>query len=140
MTTNKHDAANEPLPAEILVSLPDKFVDERGFIQPLIDTTIRSCVLISSKEGSRRADHYHKTDWHYCYILSGSIEYYQRPVGDQGVPEKVTLTAGQMFFTPPLAEHTMYFLEDTVFLAFGRNSRVQESYEGDLIRITSLHK
>ena len=34
----------------------------------------------------------------------------------------------------------MFFPEDTVFLAFGRNSRAQEVYEADVVRVESLLK
>lgn len=41
----------------------------------------------------------------------------------------------QLFFTPPMVDHTMVFLEDTIFLTIGRNSRRQEVYEADVERI-----
>jgi hypothetical protein len=40
-----------------------------------------------------------------------------------------------MVFTPPMVEHAMKFLEDTVFVTLDSNSRDQESYERDLVRI-----
>jgi hypothetical protein len=43
-----------------------------------------------------------------------------------------------MFFTPPLVDHVMVFGEDTSFLTFGRNSRSQEVYEADVVRIPPL--
>ena len=122
-------------PKEVIVDLERPFVDERGGIQPLVDIDMRSCVLISSKKGTVRANHYHKTDWHFCYVLKGTIEYYHRPHGTAEPPEKVVIAQGQMFFTPPLVEHAMVFVEDTEFLAFGRNSRGQEVYEADVERI-----
>ena len=122
-------------PDEVIVDLPNPFADVRGAIQPLVDEDIKSCVLITSKKGTVRANHYHKTDWHYCYVLSGRIEYYHRPTGDGAAPEKVTVAAGQMFFTPPQVDHAMVFTEDTTFLAFGRNSRKQAVYEADVERI-----
>jgi dTDP-4-dehydrorhamnose 3,5-epimerase-like enzyme len=96
---------------------------------------MKSCVLISSKKGTVRANHYHKTDWHYCYVLSGSIEYYHRPHGSDGEPEMVLIKSRQLFFTPPMVDHTMVFPEDTTFLTLGRNSRKQEVYEADVERI-----
>ena len=66
-------------PKEPIISLEKPFVDERGAIQPLVDLMMRSAVMIESKKGSLRANHYHKTDWHYCYVLSAAIEYYHRP-------------------------------------------------------------
>ena len=122
-------------PNDVIVSLESPFSDERGSIQPLVDGDMKSCVLISSKTGTVRANHYHKTDWHYCYVLSGSIDYYHRPHGATTEPQMVTITAGQIFFTPPMVDHTMIFPEDTTFLTLGRNSRKQEVYEADVERI-----
>ena len=68
-------------------------------------------------------------------MLSGSIEYYHRPHGSDDQPEMVLIETGQLFFTPPLVDHTMVFPEDTAFLTFGRNSRKQEVYEADVERI-----
>jgi quercetin dioxygenase-like cupin family protein len=125
--------------SDVIVPLEKPFVDVRGEIQPLIDMEIKSCVLIASKKDTVRANHYHKTDWHYCYVLKGSIEYYHRPHGSSELPQKVVVKTGQMFFTPPLVDHVMVFPEDTVFLAFGRNSRKQEVYEADLVRIEPIN-
>lgn len=125
-------------PNGVVVPLEAPFVDSRGSIQPLVDAAMESCVLISSKKGSVRANHFHQTDWHYCYVLSGSIDYYHRPQGSKAKPERVQISAGQMFFTPPMVEHAMVFPEDTVFLTFGRNSRAQEVYEADVVRVESL--
>ena len=96
---------------------------------------MRSAVLITSAEGTLRANHYHKTDWHYCYVLEGKIDYYHRPVGDTAAPEKIMIGKGVMFFTPAMVEHAMVFTQDTVFLTLGGNPRDQESYERDLVRV-----
>jgi quercetin dioxygenase-like cupin family protein len=126
-------------PKEVIVQLEKPFVDARGAIQPLVDVTMESCVLIESKKGTVRANHYHQTDWHYCYVLSGAIDYYHRPTGSTEAPEKVRIEKGQMFFTPPDADHAMVFVEDTAFLTFGRNSRAQEVYEADVVRIPPIN-
>lgn len=125
-------------PKHVIVPLEAPFSDSRGAIQPLVDVTMESCVLISSKKGTVRANHYHGTDWHYCYVLSGSIDYYHRPHGSSEKPEKVSIKTGQMFFTPPMVDHAMVFPEDTVFITFGRNSRAQEVYEADVVRIPPI--
>ncbi|MDP6952917.1 MAG: cupin domain-containing protein [Alphaproteobacteria bacterium] len=122
-------------PRSVIIDMPESFDDPRGSIQPLVDETMESAVLISSRRGTVRANHYHKTDWHYCYVLSGRIEYHHRPHSSTEAPETVTVEAGQLFFTPPMVDHAMVFLEDTVFLTLGRNSRLQEVYEADVERI-----
>ena len=147
-----HDA-DEALPDEVIVAMEAPFADSRGEIQPLVDRAMRSAVLISSKKGTVRANHYHKTDWHYCYVLEGRIEYHHRPHGSDAAPETVIVEyhhrphgsdaapetviveKGQIFFTPPMVDHAMVFVEDTTFLTLGRNSRAQEVYEADVERI-----
>lgn len=120
------------------VDLPPPFTDERGSIQPLLDLRSDSCVLIRSAKGTERANHYHRSDWHYCYVLHGRIAYYERPTGSDQKPHRREFGAGEMFFTGPMLDHTMVFLEDTTFLTWGRNSRSQEVYEADIVRIPSL--
>jgi dTDP-4-dehydrorhamnose 3,5-epimerase-like enzyme len=132
------DEERSKWPQSVLVDLPAAFSDARGEILPLVDMPMKSCVLISSRRGSVRANHYHRTDWHYCYVLSGRIEYYHRPVGSKEAPQRVSVGKGQMFFTGPMIEHAMVFPEDTVFLAFGRNSRAQEIYEADVVRVDPI--
>ena len=122
-------------PKSVLVDLPSSYDDSRGSIQPLVDVNMKSSVLIDSNSGAVRANHYHKTDWHYCYVLFGEIIYYHRPHGSKESPQEVLVKEGQMFFTPPMVEHAMVFHKDTVFLTLGGNSRVQSEYEADLVRV-----
>ncbi|MHC8508159.1 MAG: cupin domain-containing protein [Rhodospirillales bacterium] len=121
-------------PKTVIVPLELPFTDERAGIQPLVDMDMKSCVLISSKAGSVRANHYHKTDWRFCYILKGSIDYYHRPTGAAAEPEPVHVRAGQLF-TPPMADHAMVFPENTEFFTLGRNSRAQDVDEADVVRV-----
>lgn len=123
------------LPKNVLIKLEESFTDERGEIQPLVDLPMKSCVIISSKKGSIRANHYHKTDWHFCYVLKGSIDYYHRKVGEISEPLLEKIKKDELFFTPPMVEHAMVFHEDTVFLTLGGNSRIQSEYESDLVRV-----
>ena len=125
----------DSFPTEVVIDLEAPFADARGAIQPLVDETMESAVWITSTKGTVRATHYHKTDWHYCYVVKGRIEYHHRPHGSEATPDVVVIEAGQLFFTPPLVDHTMVFLENTVFLTLGRNSRRQEVYEADVERI-----
>jgi len=122
-------------PKKIVVRLEKPFVDVRGKIQPLVDEMMRSAVMIESKAGSLRANHYHKTDWHYCYVISGKIEYLHRATGSENEPETIFVNAGEMVFTPPMIDHGMKFPVDTVFLTLSRNPRDQATYEADVVRV-----
>ena len=125
-------------PSEPIVKLVKPFVDVRGTLQPLVDRLMRSAVMIHSKAGSLRANHYHKTDWHYCYVISGSIEYFHRETGSNKQPELLQVEEGQMVFTPPLVDHAMKFPVDTTFLTLSRNPRDQVTYEEDVVRVDLL--
>ena len=122
-------------PAHGVVKLEKPFIDARGKIQPLVDEMMRSAVMIESKAGSLRANHYHKTDWHYCYVVSGTIEYLHRPTGSDAEPEVILVNEGEMVFTPPMVDHGMKFPVDTVFLTLSRNPRDQATYEADVVRV-----
>lgn len=133
------DEEKKSWPKEVIVELERPFMDARGRILPLVDLPMESCVLIESRKGSVRANHYHQTDWHFCCVLSGSIEYLHRPHGSTAKAERVLVKQGQVFFTPPQVDHAMLFPEDTTFLVLGRNSRAQEVYESDVVRIPPLN-
>ena len=122
-------------PAHGIVKLEKPFVDVRGKIQPLVDEMMRSAVLIESKAGSIRANHFHKTDWHYCYVLNGKIAYYHRRHGIKTKPKKIIINEGELFFTPPMVDHAMKFLSYTEFLTLGRGSRSKINYDKDTHKI-----
>tara|TARA_B100000212_G_C27285455_1_gene494966 strand:- start:70 stop:525 length:456 start_codon:yes stop_codon:yes gene_type:complete len=123
------------LPKKEIIELENPFIDQRGVIQPLVDKIMKSAVMIHSKAGSIRANHYHKTDWHYCYVVSGEIEYYHRKTNSLETKKKISVKKGQMVFTPPMVDHAMVFNVDTTFLTLSRNFRDQKNYESDVVRI-----
>ena len=125
-------------PSEKRISLPKAHVDARGAIQPLVALPMKNASLIISKKGALRSNHYHKTDWHFMYVLDGSIDYYYRPTGSPEEPKVMRINRGEMVFTPPLEDHATLFLEDCQMLVVSRNPRDQESYEADVVRVQLL--
>lgn len=123
---------------DLIVPLDDCFNDFRGEIKNLLLTPITSVARITSKRGTVRANHYHLTDWHYSFVESGEIYYFERPIGTKAVPDPVKIRPGTMFFTPPNVEHAMLFAADTVFFTFAKNIRSHESHESDLVRVTFI--
>ncbi|MDO8499673.1 MAG: cupin domain-containing protein [bacterium] len=125
---------------QVIKKTPPQFVDDRGGITSILsgdNPDIKSILFITSKAGSVRSNHYHKKDAHYCYIISGKAEWREQPVAG-GEVESRLLEAGDMVFTPPMIKHTVKFLEDTVFFAFATESRLQDDYEADTIRVEQL--
>ena len=122
-------------PKEGLVQLEPPHSDDRGKIQSLVNFPMKNISLISSKKGVVRSNHYHLTDWHYMYVLSGSFDYYFRPTNSGEELQCVQVKAGEMIFTPPMEDHATVFLEDCDLLAISRNPRDQKAYEEDVRRI-----
>lgn len=120
---------------DVVIPLPPPFIDERGEIQNIVEAAFGSVLTITSRAGAIRANHYHKTDYHYCWLQSGRVVYYYRPVGSQSPPIELTVGQGKVFYTPPMEQHAMRFLEDSVMLCFARNSRTMANYEADTVRI-----
>ena len=118
-----------------LVDLDEPHNDDRGSIQSLVNFPMKNLSLISSKKGVVRSNHYHLTDWHYMYVLSGSFDYYYRPTNSDEELKCLRVIAGQMIFTPPMEDHATVFLEDCDLLAMSRNPRDQATYEEDVRRV-----
>ena len=122
-------------PKEKRITLPAAHIDQRGSIQPLVDLPMKNASLITSAKGTLRSNHYHKTDWHFMYVISGSFDYYYRPTGGHQEPQKLRIRECEMVFTPPMEDHATVFLEDCQMIVVSRNPRDQESYEADVERV-----
>lgn len=125
-------------PKETRVPLEPPHADERGAIQSLVNFPMKNLSLITSKKGTVRSNHYHLTDWHYMYVLSGAFDYHYRPTGSTDTPTVIRVSAGEMVFTPPMEDHATVFLEDTSLVVVSRNPRDQEAYEADVRRVTLI--
>ncbi len=123
-------------PLDPIVPLDAPFEDARGAIQNLVLTPgITSVAVITSKAGSERSNHFHKTDWHYLYVVEGEMEYYERPVGATGGHIKpLIVKKGQMVFTPPNIVHKTVFTVDTVLVSLAKNVRDHSHHEEDVVR------
>jgi quercetin dioxygenase-like cupin family protein len=122
---------------KVIRNIKPEFVDERGEITKILDdgrSVIKSIILITSKKGAIRANHYHKQDSHFAYMLTGSMEYTEKPV-EGGKKESIIVKAGDMVYSAPMVIHAMRFLEDSSFLTLATEWRKQEAYEEDLVRV-----
>lgn len=122
---------------KITRGIKPEFVDERGGITRILDDAgfeVHSVLYITSKAGTIRSNHYHKTDAHYCFLLSGKAEYYEKPV-EGGAIEHATLEAGDMVLSTQMIIHAFRFTEDSVLIAFAQKPRNHEDYELDTVRV-----
>lgn len=113
-------------------------VDERGEMSHLLDnaSNITSVLYITCKKGAIRANHYHKKDTHYSYMVNGSMEYaYQDVEGKNAKKHKIIVGKGEIIESPPMTMHAMRFLEDSSFIVLTTESRDQKKYEKDTVRV-----
>jgi dTDP-4-dehydrorhamnose 3,5-epimerase-like enzyme len=131
------------MPVDRLETLEEPFISQAGLIQNLVNvfpgTSPIGCVsVLYSHKDAVRANHYHRTDWHRCFIIKGAVDYYERPIGSKEIPEPVRYVENQMFFTPPMVEHALKFAEDTIMVSISKRPRDSESHESDVVRVDFL--
>ena len=119
-------------------SITPFFSDSRGEMSRILNNVenIVSILLITSRKGSIRANHYHKKDIHYMYLLTGKMEYSYKEVRKSNSRiKKLIVKPNELIKTPAMTSHATRFLEDSTFLAFSIRPRDFKSYENDTIRV-----
>ena len=111
------------------------FKDKRGWLKKILDGNFSSCIEIYSKKGSIRANHYHKKDTHFVYIIDGEILYFYKDRKKRSKTRIKLMKKNDLFFTPSMQEHMTYFTKNTHFLAFSTRKRTKFDYEKDLTRV-----
>ena len=97
------------------------------------------CIINNYKKNHWRANHYHKSDWHYCYVIYGKFEYYYRKTGSKKKPKKLIVKKNELLFTGPKIDHAMLYTEKTAILVLSKNPRDQKTYEADTVRIDFMN-
>jgi len=115
------------------------FRDERGYLLKILDKDFSSCIEIFSKKGSIRANHYHKKDEHFCYVLKGEILFFYRNRKKGSKLHYRLMKKGDLFFTTYEQDHLAYFTKNTHFLSYSSRKRTKFDYENDLVRL-NMHK
>tara|TARA_A100001015_G_scaffold269367_1_gene320987 strand:+ start:1661 stop:2077 length:417 start_codon:yes stop_codon:yes gene_type:complete len=113
--------------------------DKRGFILPLVDKQSKSVSLLKSGVGAIRANHYHKSDWHYIYVLKGAFMYFYKNKNEKKT-HHVEVKAGESIFTPPKLWHATYHHKLTEMLVVSKNFRDRKTYEKDTVRVNFVTK
>lgn len=128
-------------PSSPWVPIEEPFTNASGEIINLLTGKFTHAAVLTSNAGAIRANHYHKTDWHYTYIVSGAVDYYWRSVGDQNYPKRQLYKQGEMFFSPPMVEHAMFFPGPATIITFARNERSDHAtHESDLVRVPVIKR
>jgi hypothetical protein len=115
--------------------LPMAFHNAAGWIQNILEEPCGGVAVIFSKAGAERSHHYHRTDWHWLYVLEGEMQYYERRVGDTKPAVGRVIRQGERIFTGPLIEHVCRFPVDTTVISMSRLSRTHDQHEADVVRV-----
>ena len=113
-----------------VIKIKESFIDKRGKITNILEKPVTSIVIITSKKSAIRANHYHKKDSHWSYMIKGKMEYYEEK---NRKIEKALVKTGQMVYSAPGVPHAMKFVETSVFLALTTQKRLKGKYEKDTI-------
>jgi dTDP-4-dehydrorhamnose 3,5-epimerase-like enzyme len=109
------------------------FRDNRGDIINVFEGKIEHIALITSKKGTVRANHYHKEDYQYIYLVSGAYESHCVDVRDPKKRQVLQAKPGDLVETPPFIAHAQKFTMDSVFLALSARRRESGKYEEDTV-------
>ncbi len=123
---------------ETIKHIKPAFVDERGEIINVFEGTTGHVAYITSKKGSVRANHYHKKDVQYMYLISGAYETHCCSVNDPSKRQVLQVRPGDIVKTPPLVAHAQKFTEDSVFLSLTTREREDGKYEEDTIAFSVI--
>ena len=118
---------------ETLKHIGPAVVDGRGAITNVFEGLLGHVALITSKKGSVRANHYHKEDHQYIYLITGAYESHSCNVDNPQKKQILKVKPGDIVYTPPLTAHAQKFSEDSVFLALSTRAREEGKYENDTI-------
>lgn len=112
--------------------------DSRGGILSIVDESIQNVSIITCTTGSIRSNHYHHTDFHFMYVLEGSIDYFYRDIDSDEI-NYLKVDVGETIFTPPKEIHACHFPEVTRLIVSSKNPRDQETYEADTVRVEFIN-
>ncbi len=112
--------------------------DKRGSIISLINHEVSNVSIINCNKNSIRSNHYHLLDWHYIYVLKGSINYFYSNINLKKINYKL-INKNQIIFTPPMEFHATHFPEDTDLIVISKNKRNKKIYEKDTVRLNVIN-
>ena len=108
--------------------------DERGEILSIIDQNVSNVSIITCNANTIRSNHYHLTDWHFMFVLTGKIDYFYKEL-ESDKTNYFEVKKGDNIFTPSLEIHATYFPVKTKLVVSSLNPRDQETYEKDTVRV-----
>ena len=116
------------------IELGSKIDDNRGYIQNILNISFNHCAMITSKAGSIRSNHYHLTNSHYIFVVSGEMEYWERNL-DGSDNKMILCKPNDLIFTGSNLIHKTVFTQDSVIMTFAANYRGPEFDQEDTVHM-----
>ena len=115
---------------EYVLDGENEYIDSRGKISNHeLTEPVNLIGLISSKQGTIRANHYHPQQEQKCLFTKGQIiEVFQDILSPNSLKITQVVNEGQTSIIKPNVAHTMVFSKDTTFLNLVRGERNHENY------------
>ena len=113
--------------------------DERGEILSIVDQNISNVSIIKCNSNTIRSNHYHLTDWHFMFVMSGKIDYFYKEIESNEI-HYLEVMEGDNIFTPSLEVHATYFPVETKLIVSSLNPRDRDTYEKDTVRVKFVNQ
>ncbi len=123
----------------MLIKNESRSKDLRGEIKSIVDAKVSNVSIITCNKNTIRSNHYHKIDFHFMYVLKGSINYFFSDLNMDYISYK-KINLGETIFTPKLEIHATHFPVDTTLIVSSGFPRDQKTYEEDTVRVDFLNK
>ena len=115
------------------------FRDQRGEILDVFEGMVHHTGVITFAAGAVRANHYHREQTQYTYVLSGEIELKTKDANDPAAPvETMRMEPGDFVALPPYTIHSYRALAPASMLCLTTKERDSVSYEADTVRVDPL--
>jgi len=112
--------------------------DSRGSILSIVNTNLCNVSIIECNKNSIRSNHYHLSDWHYMFVLSGRINYFFTDIKIKKI-HYLNVLKDQIIFTPPMEIHCTHFPVNTKLIVCSKKKRDQKNYEKDTRRVEFIN-
>lgn len=113
--------------------------DSRGSIVSIVDHEVKNVSIIESLKGTIRSNHFHHVDFHFMYVLEGSIDYFYKSLNSTKI-NYLKINKGDTILSPANEVHGCYFPEYTKLVVSSGFPRDQKTYEADTERVSFINK
>ena len=91
------------------------FEDDRGSLVQLIHEGYRQIIVVTSRAGVERGNHFHRLNREGFYVVDGA---FLLEVSFEGKSESYEFKKGDMFIIEPFVMHRFVYRDDTTLVAF----------------------